>query len=507
MEFDTGCTLASLAYRRRGIKAVMLNSNPETVSTDFNISDRLYIEPVHPEYVQAVLRKEGIRKVVVQLGGQTPLNIAEELAGSGIEVVGTSVESIQSTEDRQKFSELMSRLGIRQPRNLTAFSAKEVRTHAGEIGYPVLLRPSFVLGGQSMNVAFTEAELELLLHTQLEVDADHPVLVDQFLEDAFEYDLDLLCDGENVYIAGLMQHIESAGVHSGDSACVFPAYKTSRQKNEEMYHTAAEIARALGVRGFLNIQFAVKEDRLYVIEVNPRASRTIPFLAKASGVNLVDAAVHVWSGGNLEELGLCADGFGAGRPLEKWAVKEAVFSFERFERVDPLLSPEMKSTGEVMGSGDSLGEAFIKAQAAAGSRLPQEGNIFVSVHDKDKATILPIVQELSEMGFHILATRGTAEYLFKNGVFPEVVLKVHEGRPHLVDYLRSGKVQAIINTPMGQFSQHDDEQLRIAAVKLRIPYTTTTTAAWATLQGIRYARAEERIVRPLHSSAQFTIEK
>ncbi|MFW5714910.1 MAG: carbamoyl-phosphate synthase large subunit [bacterium] len=507
VEFDTGCTLASLAYRRRGIKAVMLNSNPETVSTDFNISDRLYIEPVHPEYVQAVLRKEGIRKVVVQLGGQTPLNIAEELAGSGIEVVGTSVESIQSTEDRQKFSGLMSSLGIRQPRNLTAFSAKEVRAHAGQIGYPVLLRPSFVLGGQSMNVAFTEQELELLLHTQLEVDAAHPVLVDQFLEDAFEYDLDLLCDGENVYIAGLMQHIESAGVHSGDSACVFPAYKTSRQKNEEMYRTAAEIARALRVSGFLNIQFAVKEDRLYVIEVNPRASRTIPFLAKASGVNLVDAAVHVWNGGTLDELGLCKDGFGVGQPLEKWAVKEAVFSFERFDRVDPLLSPEMKSTGEVMGSGDSLGEAFIKAQAAAGSRLPQEGNIFVSVHDKDKATILPIVQELSEMGFHILATRGTAEYLFKNGVFPEVVLKVHEGRPHLVDYLRSGKVQAIINTPMGQFSQHDDEQLRIAAVKLRIPYTTTTTAAWATLQGIRYARADERIVRPLHSSGQFTLEK
>jgi carbamoyl-phosphate synthase large subunit len=507
VEFDTGCTLASLAYRRRGVPAVMLNSNPETVSTDFNISDRLYIEPVHPEFVQAVLQKEGIRRVVVQLGGQTPLNIAEELVGSGIEVVGTSVESIQRTEDRQQFSKLMSSLGIRQPRNLTAYSPQEVREHAAVIGYPVLLRPSFVLGGQSMKVAFTDDELDQLLHAQLEVDAAHPVLVDQFLEDAFEYDLDLLCDGENVYIAGLMQHIESAGVHSGDSACVFPAYKTSPQKNEEMQRVAAAIARSLQVKGFLNIQFAVKADQLYVIEVNPRASRTIPFLAKASGVNLVDAAVHVWNGGRLDELGLCTQGFGAGKALEKWAVKEAVFSFERFERADPLLSPEMKSTGEVMGSGDSLGEAFLKAQAAAGSELPLKGNLFVSVHDKDKATILPIVQELAELGFHILATRGTAEYLFRNGVFPEVVLKVHEGRPHLVDYLRSGKVQAIINTPKGQFSQHDDEQLRIAAVKYRIPYTTTTTAAWATLQGIRYARERRRVVRPLHTAVQFTINR
>jgi len=497
VEFDTGCTLASLAYRKRGIKAVMINSNPETVSTDFNISDRLYIEPVHPEYVRGVLEKEGIRRVVVQLGGQTPLNIAEELAGSGIEVVGTSVESIQQTEDRRQFSDLMTSLEVRQPRNLTALSPREVREHAAEIGYPVLLRPSFVLGGQSMNVAFTEKELDLLLHTQLEVDEAHPVLVDQFLEDAFEYDLDLLCDGENVYIAGLMQHIESAGVHSGDSACVFPAYKTSEEKNREMHEVAAKIARALRVKGFLNIQFAVKDDELYVIEVNPRASRTIPFLAKASGVNLVDAAVHVWCGGSLEELGLCTGGFGVGRPLEKWAVKEAVFSFERFERVDPLLSPEMKSTGEVMGSGDTLGEAFLKAQAAAGSTLPMEGNIFVSVHDKDKATLLPLVKDLAEMGFHILATRGTAAYLFQHGIFPEVVLKVHEGRPHLVDYLRSGKVQGIINTPMGQFSQHDDEQVRIEAVKLRIPYTTTTTAAWATVEGIKYARTKRRIVRPL----------
>jgi len=500
VEFDTGCTLASMAYRCRGIKAVMINSNPETVSTDFNISDRLYLEPVHPEFVQSVLQKEGIRKVVVQLGGQTPLNIAEELADSGIEVIGTSVASIQRTEDRRQFSELMTSLGIRQPRNLTALSAVQVQEYAAQIGYPVLLRPSFVLGGQSMSVAFTEKELELLLHSKLEVDEQHPVLVDQFLEDAFEYDLDLLCDGQNVYIAGLMQHIESAGVHSGDSACVFPAYKTSIEKNEEMYRVASTIARALKVKGLLNIQFALKDEELYVIEVNPRASRTIPFLAKASGVNLVDAAVHVWTGGNLAELGLCSEGFGVGTPLEKWAVKEAVFSFERFERLDPLLSPEMKSTGEVMGSGDSLGEAFLKAQAAAGSTLPEEGSIFVSVHDKDKATILPIVQELNDMGFHILATRGTAEYLFTHGIFPEVVLKVHEGRPNLSDYLRSGKVQAIINTPMGQFSQHDDEQVRIQAVKLRIPYTTTSTAAWATLQGIRYARNQLKLVRPLHLS-------
>jgi carbamoyl-phosphate synthase large subunit len=506
VEFDTGCTLASMAYRQSGVPTIMINSNPETVSTDFNISDRLYIEPVHKEYVRSILQKEKIKKVVVQLGGQTPLNIADELAESGLEIVGTPSKSIEMTEDRYQFSELMNELGIQQPKNKTAYSPEEVRKYTGEIGFPVLLRPSFVLGGQSMSVAFNEEELALLLKEQIEVDKSHPVLVDQFLEDAFEYDLDLVSDGENVYIAGLMQHIEAAGIHSGDSACVFPVYKCREENVQEMYDAAVKIARRLQVKGFLNIQFAVKDGRLYVIEVNPRASRTIPFLSKASGVNLVEAAVHVWNGGMLSEKGLTEDGFGVGQPQESWAVKEAVFSFERFEAVDPLLGPEMKSTGEVMGSGDSLGEAFAKAQIAAGSNLPTEGNIFVSVNKNDRDAIFPIVKDLHSLGFHILATRGTAQFLFERGIFPELVQKISEGRPNLLDYMRSGRVQALINTPMGRFSQHDDKQLRIEAVMQRIPYTTTTTAAWATAQGIRYLLGKEYKVRALKLFRQNSVE-
>jgi len=497
VEFDTGCTLASLAYKQAGIRTVMINSNPETVSTDFNVSDRLYIEPVHPEYVLNILGKENIDKAVLQLGGQTPLNMAERLRQAGIEIVGTSVEAIHSTEDRRQFSDLMRRLDVRQPENRTAFSAGEIFQYAGEIGYPVLLRPSYVLGGQSMSIAYNREELEHLLSRRLEVSSKSPVLVDQFLEDAFEYDLDLICDGKNVYIAGLMQHIEAAGVHSGDSACVFPVYKSTPGKVTEMHAAAVRIARELRVVGFLNIQFAVKDDLLYIIEVNPRASRTIPFLAKASGVNLIEAAVQVWNGRDLDELGLCREGTGIGKPLDTWAVKEAVFSFERFDSVDPVLGPEMKSTGEVMGTGESLGEAFARAQLAAGNDLPLEGTVFVSVHRKDREVIFPIIRELEEMGFRILATRGTANYLYEHGIFADVVQKVSEGRPHLLDYMRSGRVQTVINTPLGRYSQHDDEILRMEAVKLRIPYTTTTTAAWASVQGIRYLRNRKVTVQPL----------
>ncbi|MDY7027341.1 MAG: ATP-grasp domain-containing protein, partial [Spirochaetota bacterium] len=352
-------------------------------------------------------------------------------------------------------------------------------------------------GGQSMSIAYDREELNHLLNRSIEVSGSSPVLVDQFLEDAFEYDLDLICDGKNVYIAGLMQHIEAAGVHSGDSACVFPVYKSTPEKVKEMHAAAVRIARELRVVGFLNIQFAVKDELLYVLEVNPRASRTIPFLAKASGVNLVEAAVQVWNGRDLNEMGLCREGEGLGRPLDTFVVKEAVFSFERFDSVDPLLGPEMKSTGEVMGTGESLGEAFARAQLAAGNNLPLEGTVFVSVHRKDRAVIFPVVRELEEMGFRILATRGTANYLYENGIFADVVQKVSEGRPHLLDYMRSGRVQAVINTPLGRCSQHDDAILRMEAVRLRIPYTTTTTAAWASVQGIRYLRNREVRVQPL----------
>ncbi len=326
---------------------------------------------------------------------------------------------------------------------------------------------------------------------------ERPVLVDKFLEDAFEYDLDAVSDGENVYVAGIMQHIEAAGVHSGDSACVFPVYKSQPGIEEEMVDAAVNIARAVEVRGFLNIQFAVKDGQLYVLEVNPRASRTVPFISKSSGVNLVHAAVRVWCGTSLEEQGLTNGGRGVGKCITGWAVKEAVFSFDKFAALDPLLGPEMKSTGEVIGTGDTFGEAFAKAQYSVGSSLPINGKVFVSVHDQDKPTILPIIKELEELGMSICATRGTADYLYRHGIFAEVILKIHEGHPHVIDHMRGGRINLVINTPLGRFSQKGDEEIRIEAVRRRIPYTTTTSAAWAAVQGIQYLSRREYTVRPL----------
>ncbi|MEM5948586.1 carbamoyl-phosphate synthase large subunit [Spirochaetia bacterium 38H-sp] len=487
LEFDTCCTLATMAYREIGKKAIMVNSNPETVSTDFNVSDRLYLEPLNSEDVKEILKKEKTKKVVVQLGGQTPLNMAEELEKAGAQIVGTPVKGITEAEDRAFFSKLVERLNLRQPSNKAAKNWDEVKTFTQEIGFPVLLRPSFVLGGKSMFIAYNEEELGEFLKKDIEISAARPVLVDQFLEDAFEYDVDAVADGYNVYIGGIMQHIEAAGIHSGDSACVFPAYKSTPNILNKMREATVKIARELGVKGFLNIQFAAKDDELYVLEVNPRASRTVPYLSKASGVNLVKAAVKVWEGEDLASQGLVGkDGVGEGHCIVGWAVKEAMFSFDRFRDLDPLLGPEMKSTGEVIGIGKSFGEAFAKAQLASGNRLPTHGRVFVSVHDDDKKTILPIVKELAELGFEIAATRGTADYLYKNGLFPEVLLKIHEGHPNLLDHMRRGRIQLVINTPLGRFSQKGDEHIRIEALKRKIPYTTTTSAAQAAVEGIKH---------------------
>lgn len=497
LEFDTCCTLASLAYRNEGVETIIVNSNPETVSTDFNISDRLYIEPLTVEHVTEIMRKEGVNKVVVQLGGQTPLNMAEELEKRGAEVVGTRVQSIFDAEDRGLFAALLRKLDLKQPENRMAGTEREVEEYAEEIGYPVLLRPSFVLGGRSMFIAFNREELTEFLGRGITISPERPVLVDQFLEDAFEYDLDALSDGKNVYVAGIMQHIEAAGIHSGDSACVFPPFKSEPKVLEEMVDATSRIAREIEVTGFINIQFAVKDGELFILEVNPRASRTVPFLSKASGVNLIQAAVRVWRGQDLESQGLTSKGLGQGKCLTGWAVKEAVFSFERFHIIDPILGPEMKSTGEVIGTGEAFGEAYAKAQASAGTVLPLNGRVFVSVHDQDKETMLPIVRELDEMGFQITATRGTAQFLFENGIFAEVILKIHEGRPNVVDHMRNGKIDLLINTPLGIFSQKGDEMIRIEAVRRRIPYTTTTSAARAATQGIRYLLKREINIQPL----------
>ncbi|MBN1686427.1 MAG: ATP-grasp domain-containing protein, partial [Spirochaetales bacterium] len=358
-------------------------------------------------------------------------------------------------------------------------------------------RPSFVLGGRSMFIAFHAAELDGFLDRGIDISAERPVLVDKFLEDAFEYDLDALSDGTNVYVAGIMQHIEAAGIHSGDSACVFPAYKSSDEKLDEMAAAAARICRETNVQGFINIQFAVKNDELYVLEVNPRASRTVPFISKASGVNLVEAVVKIWNGQDLQEQGLVSNGLGCGKCITGWAVKEAVFSFQRFHIIDPILGPEMKSTGEVIGTGQTFGEAFAKAQASAGTVLPVRGRVFVSIHDQDKATVLPIVREFSDLGFDICATRGTAAFLFENGIFAEVILKIQEGHPNVIDHMRTGRIDLLINTPLGHYSQQGDAEIRIEAVRRRIPYTTTTSAAGAAAEGIRYLLKQEINIAPL----------
>lgn len=497
LEFDTCCTLASLAYRNMGVETVIVNSNPETVSTDFNVSDKLYLEPLDTESVLEIIDKEDSRDVLVQLGGQTPLNMAGELLAGGARIIGTSLASIERMEDRGLFSELMSKLNLKQPENRMAGTKQKVLDYAVEIGFPVLLRPSYVLGGRSMFIAYSKEELYEFFERGFDVSPERPVLVDKFLEDAFEYDVDAVSDGENVYIAGIMQHIEAAGIHSGDSACVFPAFKSTERVLKEMREATVHIAKEIGVRGFVNIQYAVKQDILYVLEVNPRASRTVPFISKASGVNLVERAVRMWEGESLEEQGLTMGGYGEGTCKCGWAVKEAIFSFDRFPSEDPLLGPEMKSTGEAIGTGNSFGEAFLKAQFSVGSSLPVAGKVFVSVHEMDRHTILPVISALKELGFSIAATKGTASFLFKNGIFTEVILKIQEGRPNIIDHIRRGQIDLIINTPLGRFSQKGDEELRIEAVRRKIPYTTTTSAAEAAVEGIKYLRSEQVSVQSI----------
>ena len=490
LEFDTCCTLSSLSYQRQGRKTILVNSNPETVSTDFNVSDRLYLEPLTFEDLREIMKNEKTREVVVQLGGQTPLNMARQLKEWGANIIGTDVESIELAEDRQLFAKLLKRLNLRQPENRSATSLDQVEHFVQEIGYPVLLRPSYVLGGRSMMIAFNREELGNFLTKEVDVSPQKPILVDQFLDDAFEYDVDAISDGEHVYVAGIMQHIEAAGIHSGDSACVFPAYKTDKEIESQIVEATVRIAREMKIRGFLNIQFAVMDDKLYLLEVNPRASRTIPFISKASGVDLVEAAVSVWEGRSLRDQGLINEGslYGVGRCRMGWAVKEAMFSFDRFQDTDPMLGPEMKSTGEAIGLGKSFGEAFAKASAATKTQLPRSGRVFVSVNDFDKEAILPIVRDLVDMGFHITASRGTAQYLFERGILSEVLLKHHEGHPNAMDHLEAGRINLVINTPRGRFTQMDDGLLRIHSLRYRVPYTTTISAASAAVEGIRYLR-------------------
>jgi carbamoyl-phosphate synthase large subunit len=501
VEFDYCCVQAALALRDAGFETIMVNSNPETNSTDFDISDKLYFEPLTLEDVLEIVRLEEPEGVIVQLGGQTPLKLAGALEELGVPILGTPVDSIDAAEDRQRFEELARRLGVAQPPNGTATSVEQAVEIAGRIGYPVLVRPSYVLGGRGMEIVYDEPSLRDYFQRAVRVSHERPVLIDRFLEDAFEADVDALCDGETVVIGGLMQHIEEAGIHSGDSACVLPPYKLSDREMAEMREHTRRFALELGVVGLINVQYAILDDVVYVLEVNPRASRTVPFVSKATGVPLARIAARLMGGERLADFALPEE-----IPVGGVAVKESVFPFNKMPGVDPLLGPEMRSTGEAMGFDDSFGMAFAKAQTSAGMDLPQQGAVVITVNDRDKPTVTPIARRLHDMGFRIVATGGTARYLRARGVPCEQVFKVGEGRPNMVDQMISGEVALLINTPLGKKSQYDDYAARRAAIQYGVPYITTLSAAAAAADAIGALWGRQREVKSIQERTAGLVE-
>ncbi|WP_413061824.1 carbamoyl-phosphate synthase large subunit [Sphingomonas carotinifaciens] len=497
IEFDYCCCHACFALADAGYETIMVNCNPETVSTDYDTSDRLYFEPLTTEDVLAILDVEKSRGelvgVIVQFGGQTPLNLARGLEAAGIPILGTSPAAIDLAEDREQFAALVDRLRLLQPANGIARSREEALIVADRVGYPVLMRPSFVLGGRAMEIVDGPAQLEDYIQTAVQVSGEAPVLIDQYLRDAIEVDVDALCDGDDVVVAGVLQHIEEAGVHSGDSACSLPPYSLSAEIIAEIERQTEALARGLNVRGLMNIQFAVKDNKVYLIEVNPRASRTVPFVAKAIGTPIAKIAARVMAGEKLADLPKID------RHIDYYAVKEAVFPFARFPGVDPVLSPEMKSTGEVMGIDPDFTTAFAKSQLGAGTVLPKGGAVFVSVKDTDKPHIVGAVRDLVEAGFAIVATGGTADYLERAGLPVERVNKVAQGRPHIVDRIKDGGIDLIFNTTEGWQSLKDSKPIREAALGQRIPYFTTAPASVQAARAIRAGDSGGLEVRPLQS--------
>ncbi|SER09987.1 carbamoyl-phosphate synthase large subunit [Sphingobium sp. YR768] len=498
IEFDYCCVHACFALSEAGYETIMVNCNPETVSTDYDTSDRLYFEPLTAEDVLEILHVEmskgTLAGVLVQFGGQTPLKLAQALEDAGVPILGTSPDAIDLAEDRERFAALIDKLKLKQPANGIARSREEAIAVANRIGYPVLMRPSYVLGGRAMEIVDGQAQLEEYITTAVQVSGDSPVLIDQYLRDAVEVDVDALCDGDDVVVAGVLQHIEEAGVHSGDSACSLPPYSLSADIIAEIERQTEVLAHALSVRGLMNIQFAVKDGVVYLIEVNPRASRTVPFVAKAIGTPIAKIASRVMAGEKIKDLPKIDR-----NAISHVAVKEAVFPFNRFPGVDPVLSPEMKSTGEVMGIDSNFATAFAKAQIGAGTILPTEGTVFVSVKDSDKPVILPAVQKLSTMGFTIIATGGTAAYLADHGITIETVNKVAEGRPHIVDRITDGDVQLIFNTTEGWQSLKDSKAIRTSALRAKVAIFTTAAAGVAAADAIEALRGHALEVRSLQS--------
>jgi len=479
IEFDYCCCHASFALKELGFETIMVNSNPETVSTDYDTSDKLYFEPLTFEDVMNIVDKEEPHGVIVQFGGQTPLNLAQRLENAGVPIIGTSVESIDTAEDRDKFARLIKKLKLNQPQNGSAKSKEEAKKIAERIGYPVLVRPSYVLGGRAMKIVYNEESLDEFIREAKDTSEEHPVLIDKFLEGAVEVDVDALSDGDITVIGGIMEHIEEAGIHSGDSACVLPPHTLGNDTIITIKEYTYAISKELKVKGLLNIQFAVKNDTVYVLEVNPRASRTVPFVGKATGIPLAKLAAKVMAGEKLSELGFLRQ-----REVNHISVKESVLPFSRFSGVDIILGPEMKSTGEVMGIDSSFGMAFYKSQMAANSTLPQKGKIFISVKNDDKRNITFIAKKLRDMGFDIVATNGTAKVLDSNNISCQVIGKIGEGRTELLEFIKNGKIGLIINTPSGARGQSDMRPIRNAAVMHGIPCITTIQGAQAAVNGI-----------------------
>ncbi|MFH2219631.1 MAG: carbamoyl-phosphate synthase large subunit [Pseudomonadota bacterium] len=479
IEFDYCCVHASFALREEGVESIMVNSNPETVSTDYDTSDKLYFEPLTREDVLHIVETEKPMGVIVQFGGQTPLNLSVPLSEAGVPILGTQPESINRAEDREMFQVLLKKLGLVQPENGTALSVKEAVHVAETIGYPVVVRPSYVLGGRAMKIVYDREELETFARLAIAASSGHPVLIDRFLEDAVEVDVDAISDGKTTIIGGIMEHIEEAGIHSGDSACVLPPYSLDPGMIDEITRATKAMAAELAVVGLMNVQYAIKGTRLFVLEVNPRASRTIPFVSKATGVPLAKLATKVMLGRTLQELGLTREKI----PLHV-SVKEAVFPFDRFPDVDTLLGPEMKSTGEVMGIDMEFGPAYAKAQLGAGQKLPVSGTVFISVKDRDKEHALAAAAQFNDLGFKIMATRGTSGFFKSHGIPNTMINKVSIGRPHVIDAIKNNEIQLIINTGAGGKTRRDGYEIRRAAIKYNIPYATTIAGGIAMCKGI-----------------------
>ena len=492
IEFDYCCVHAAFALKEEGYETIMVNCNPETVSTDYDTSDKLYFEPLTLEEVLNVVERENPDGVIVQFGGQTPLKLALPLERAGVKIIGTSPDSIDLAEDRERFSQLLNRLGIKQPENGIARSYEEAFKIAEQLGYPILVRPSYVLGGRAMEIVYDHNALRHYMTHAVSASPEHPVLVDKFLDDAIEVDVDALGDGQDVVIGGIMEHIERAGVHSGDSACSLPPKSITQEVQDEIRRHAVSLAKALNVCGLMNIQFAVQGTNVFVLEVNPRASRTVPFVSKAIGVPLAKMAARIMVGRTLKDLDFSAE------VLPKHiSVKEAVFPFNKFPGVDTLLGPEMKSTGEVMGMDTSFGIAFAKAQLGGGMRLPNNGRVFISVRDEDKGAASAVAKKLHRAGFQIVATRGTAGYFAGRGIPSEIVNKVQEGSPHIADLIKNGAVAMVINTPTDAHSHADSYEIRRRALDYQVPYFTTIAGAEAAAEGIEYLKEREFDVRAL----------